>query len=224
MAPVDRVHGRDGPARGRVSKTSTGPTRRCSRSSSTWPTGPRECRSSSSALHGPSCTSGTRTGRGGMRQRDRDPTVAALRRARRPADLDAAGPGGAAGRDPAADPGARRRQPAVRRGVRAHAARPRSARRHGTLRTESTSRSRTSMQALIAARLDTLSRERKSCSRTLPSSARCSGPAPWRDGRSRPVDEVDQALHELAAKSSSARPSVVDGGTEGVHVLAPARP
>ena len=42
------------------SRICTGPTRRCSAFSSTWPTGPRAFRCCSSARRGPSCTSGIR--------------------------------------------------------------------------------------------------------------------------------------------------------------------
>ena len=45
------------------SRTCTGPTRRCSRSSSTWPTGRRACRCSSCAPPARSCTSAIPTGR-----------------------------------------------------------------------------------------------------------------------------------------------------------------
>ena len=106
------------------SRTCTGPTRRCSRSSSTWPTAPRAC---------PLLVVGT--ARPELYERHPD-YAAGLRNANpinlaplvaggdRPAGLGAARDDGDPRRAAAADPRPRRGQPAVRRGVRAAAAGP----------------------------------------------------------------------------------------------------
>ena len=113
------------------SKTSTGPTRRCSPSSSTWPTWPRACRCCSSAPPGPSCSSATPSYAAGLRNANTINLAPLLpeETARLVSALLEATV--AARRVAAADPRPGRRQPALRRGVRAVAEGPRPARQEG---------------------------------------------------------------------------------------------
>ena len=130
------------------------------------------------------------------------------RRGDRPARLGAARAGGAAGGDAAGAARAGGRQPVVRGGVRAPARRPRRARWQVEVPE--------SVQALIAARLDTLSPERKS----LLQDASVLGKVFWAGALAamgaRDPGEVEQALHELARKElvRPARTSSMEGEPE----------
>ena len=141
--------GRSGGRRCSSSRTCTGRTRRSSPSSSTSPTGRQACRCFSSARPARSCTSGIRASARTRETRrainlaplSDDETATPHRRAARA--------GGAAGRDAAGAARARGRKPPVRGGVRAPA--------HGPRRAGAVEEVPDSVQALIAARLDTLS-------------------------------------------------------------------
>ena len=128
----------------------------------------------------------------------------------------AARAGGAAGGDAAGAARARGRQPALRGGVRAPARRPRRARREVEEVPDS-------VQALIAARLDTLSPDRKS----LLQDAAVIGKVFWAGAL------AEMGGRELArgragvarARPQGARaprPHQLDGGRAGVQLLAPA--
>ena len=193
------------------SRTCTGRTRRCSRSWSIWPSGRRGCRCSSSARRGRSCTSATRAGRAGSRNAttinlsplsDRGDGRARLlpdhhapssarswsRRAR------------AGGREPA-----RMRRSSC-------ACSPTAASLGAAGETELPE----SLQALIAARLDTLSPERKS----LLQDAAVLGKVFWAGALAeiggRDQGELELALHELARKElvRPARMSSMEGESE----------
>ena len=140
------------------SRTCTGPTTRCSTSSSISRTGRQACRCCSSAPPVRSCTSSTRRSGRPARNAQRDqpgaahgrgdgacssPRCSSRRCCQTTAQRDAAR--------------ARGRESALRGGVRAPAGRPRHADGRGRA-----APARTRVQALIAARLDTLSPERKS--------------------------------------------------------------
>ena len=111
--------------------------------------GRRACRSFSSAPHGRSCTSGSPTFGAQARNAQRINLVAAHRRGDGPPRRRPARAGGAAGGDAADAARASRREPAVRGGVRASARGPEVSWHEDVDVPDS-------VQALIAARLDTL--------------------------------------------------------------------
>ena len=193
------------------SRTCTGRTRRCSPSSSTWPTGRRACRCSSSARPGPSCTSSTRPGQPALRNATTinlapltDEETARLigsllERAVLPAETQRALLERAGGNPLYAE-----------EFVRLLADRDLLS---GTLDEVQLP---DSVQALIAARLDTLSPERKS----LLQDAAVMGKVFWAGALAEMGDrdprEVEQALHELARKElvRPARTSSMEGEAE----------
>ena len=70
VATVPRARRRGAPDRPRLRGPPLGRRRRCSRSSSTWPSGPKACRCSSSARRAPSSTSAIPTIAAGLPQRE----------------------------------------------------------------------------------------------------------------------------------------------------------
>ena len=76
LAALPRGAGRGAARPCSCSRTCTGRTRRCSRSWSIWPSGPRGCRCSSSARRGRSCTSGIPAGRRDCATRRRSTSAA----------------------------------------------------------------------------------------------------------------------------------------------------
>ena len=176
MAPVLRGRSPSSARSSSSSRTCTGPTRGCSTSSTTSPTGRPACRSSSSARRGPELLD-RRPGWGGGKLNVDDARADAARRRRGRADHP--------------------RASSSRRCCRPRRSRRCSSAPAGTRSTPSSSRGLLrsaapredlplpeTIQGIIAARLDGLEPRRSGCSRTPRCSARCSGPAPLRRSRS----------------------------------------
>ena len=208
LAPLPGVAGREGARRCSSSRTCTGPTTPCSPSSSTSPTGRRACRCSCSAPPARSCYEQHPTWAAGLRNATTINLAPLTDEETARLISVAARAGGAAGGDAAGAARAGGRQPLVRGGVRAPARRPGAARRGGR------GRSPDSVQALIAARLDTLSPERKS----LLQDAAVVGKVFWAGAVAemggRDPREVEQALHELSRKEL-VRPARTTSSMEG---------
>ena len=155
--------------------------------------------------------------RGERSQRSADQPGSSRRCGDRPARHGAAEAGAAAGGDDAAAPGAGRRQSSVCRGVRSPA---RRSERRGP-RTEVPA----SVQAIIAARLDTLPADRKS----LLQDAAVVGKVFWA-GTLAAMGDRESVRRDAGAPRSRPqgagppRPSELDGRRAGVHVLARPRP